>query len=67
MSYTNSFCTKNPQLITSDLQDIRKTLEDVRRTKANGKSIDALKAINQIDDKFLPIFDRMVASYNFTG
>ena len=50
---TNQTASKNPQLTTSDVQDIRKTLEDVKKDIADGKSIDALKAINQIDDKLL--------------
>ena len=50
---TNHTGSKNPQLTTSDVEDIRKTLEDVKKDIADGKSIDALKAINQIDDKLL--------------
>jgi hypothetical protein len=50
---TNQTASKNPQLTASDVQDIRKTLGDVKKDIADGKSIDALKAINQIDDKLL--------------
>lgn len=50
---TNQTGSKNPQLTTSDVENIRKTLEDVKKDIADGKSIDALKAINQIDDKLL--------------
>ena len=50
---TNQSASSNPQLTTSDVEDIRKTLENVKKDIADGKSIDALKAINQIDDKLL--------------
>lgn len=50
---TNQSASSNPQLTTSDVEDIRKTLGDVKKDIADGKSIDALKAINQIDDKLL--------------
>lgn len=40
-------------LTTSDVEDIRKSLEDVRKSIADGKAVDALKAINEIDDKLL--------------
>src|ERR1044071_6279695 len=46
---TNQSASSNPQLTTSDVEDIRKTLENVKKDIADGKSIDALKAINQID------------------
>jgi hypothetical protein len=49
----NQSASSNPQLTTSDVEDIRKTLGDVKKDIADGKSIDALKAINQIDDKLL--------------
>ena len=50
---TNQSASSSPQLTTSDVEDIRKTLGDVKKDIADGKSIDALKAINQIDDKLL--------------
>ena len=50
---TNQSASNNPQLTTSDVQDIRKTLEDVKKNIAEGKAIEALKAINEIDDKLL--------------
>ena len=43
----------NPKLTRSDVQDIRKTLEDVRKDIAGGKAIEALKAINDMDNKLL--------------
>ena len=42
-----------PKLTTSDVQDIRKTLEEIRKDIAEGKATEALKAINDIDDKML--------------
>jgi hypothetical protein len=42
-----------PDLTTSDIKDIQKTLEDVKKSIAEGKAIEALKQINQIDDKLL--------------
>ena len=38
---------------TSDIQDIRKTLDEVRKDIADGKATEALKAINDMDDKLL--------------
>ena len=35
------------------MQGIRKTLEDVKKNIADGKAVEALKAINEIDDKLL--------------
>ena len=49
----NKTASNNPKLTTSDVQDIRKTLEDVKKNIADGKAIEALKAINEIDDKLL--------------
>ena len=43
----------NPKLTTSDIQDIRKTLDEVRKDIADGKATEALKAINDMDDKLL--------------
>ena len=37
----------------SDIQDIRKNLEDVKTAITDGKAIDALKSLNEIDDKLL--------------
>jgi anti-sigma28 factor (negative regulator of flagellin synthesis) len=42
-----------PKLTTSDVQDIRKSLEEIRKDIANGKATEALQAINDIDDKML--------------
>ncbi len=50
---TNQTSASKLKLTTSDAQDIRKTLEDVKKSIADGKAIEALKAINQIDDKLL--------------
>jgi hypothetical protein len=45
--------TSTSKLTASDVEDIRKSLEDVRKSIADGKSVDALKTINEIDDKLL--------------
>ena len=45
--------TSTGKLTTSDVEDIRKSLEAVRKSIADGKSVDALKTINEIDDKLL--------------
>ena len=50
---TNQSSASHPKLTTSDVQDIRKTLEDVRKDIAGGKAIEALKAINELDNKLL--------------
>jgi len=50
---TNQFSASKPDLTTSDIKDIQKTLEDVKKSIAEGKAIEALKQINQIDDKLL--------------
>jgi hypothetical protein len=42
-----------PKLTTSDIQDIRKSLEEIRKDIADGKATEALRAINDIDDKML--------------
>ena len=42
-----------PDLTTSDIEEIQKTLEDLKKSIAEGKAIEALKQINQIDDKLL--------------
>jgi hypothetical protein len=42
-----------PKLTTSDVQDIRKSLEEIRKDIADGKATEALQAINDIDDKML--------------
>jgi hypothetical protein len=44
---------KQPQLTSSDIQGIRKFVEDVKTDIANGKAVEALKTLNQIDDKLL--------------
>lgn len=50
---TNQTASKQPQLTNSDIQGIRKFVEDVKADIANGKAIEALKTLNQIDDKLL--------------
>jgi mannose/fructose/N-acetylgalactosamine-specific phosphotransferase system component IID len=50
---TNQTSASKPDLTTSDVQDIQKTLEDLKKSIAEGKAIEALKQINQIDDKLL--------------
>jgi uncharacterized protein HemX len=50
---TNQTASKQPKLTASDIQDIRKFLEDVKKNIADGKAVEALKIINQIDDKLL--------------
>jgi mannose/fructose/N-acetylgalactosamine-specific phosphotransferase system component IID len=52
-STTNQTSANKPDLTTSDIQDIQKTLEDVKKSIAEGKAVEALKQINQIDDKLL--------------
>ena len=49
----NQTATKQPKLTTSDIQDIRKGLEDIRKSIADGKAVDALKSINDVDQKLL--------------
>jgi hypothetical protein len=49
----NQTATKQPKLTTSDIQDIRKSLEDIRKSIADGKAVDALKSINDVDQKLL--------------
>ena len=50
---TNQTSASKPDLTKSDIQVIQKTLEDVKKSIAEGKAIEALKQINQIDDKLL--------------
>jgi glycerol-3-phosphate dehydrogenase len=50
---TNQTASKQPQLTNSDIQGIRKFVEDVKTDIANGKAVEALKTLNQIDDKLL--------------
>jgi hypothetical protein len=49
----NQTPTSKPDLTKSDIQNIQKTLEDVKKSITEGKAIEALKQINQIDDKLL--------------
>ena len=42
-----------PKLTTSDVQDIRKSLEEIRKDIAEGKATEALQAINDMDNKLL--------------
>ena len=50
---TNQTSSNNADLTASDVQNIRKTLEDVKKFIAEGKAIEALKQINEVDDKLL--------------
>jgi hypothetical protein len=50
---TNQTAASKPKLTTSDVQDIRKTLEEIRKDIADGKATEALKAINDMDNKLL--------------
>jgi hypothetical protein len=50
---TNQTSASNPKLTTSDIQDIRKSLEEIRKDIADGKATDALKVINDMDNKLL--------------
>jgi len=50
---SNQTSASKPDLTKSDIQDIQKTLEDVKKSIAEGKAVEALKKINQIDDKLL--------------
>jgi hypothetical protein len=50
---TNQTSASNQKLTTSDVQDIRKTLEEIRKDIADGKATEALKAINDMDNKLL--------------
>ena len=52
-NHTNQTAAKQPQLTSSDIQDIRKFVEDVKKNIADGKAVEALKILNQIDDKLL--------------
>jgi mannose/fructose/N-acetylgalactosamine-specific phosphotransferase system component IID len=55
---TNQTSANKPDLTTSDIQEIQKTLEDVKKSIAEGKAIEALKQINQIDDKLLDAMNK---------
>ena len=50
---TNQTSASNPKLTTSDIQDIRKSLEEIRKDLADGKATEALKVINDMDNKLL--------------
>ena len=50
---TNATSASKPELTMSDIQDIRKNLEDVKTAITEGKAVDALKSLNEIDDKLL--------------
>jgi hypothetical protein len=50
---TNQTRAIGPKLTISDVQDIRDSLEEVKKSITDGKAIDALKTINEIDDKLL--------------
>jgi uncharacterized protein YktB (UPF0637 family) len=69
---TNQTSASKPDLTKSDIQDIQKTLEDVKKSITEGKAVEALKQINQIDDKLLdaisknppPMLDKSSGSDN---
>jgi len=42
-----------PKITTSDVQDIRKSLEEIRKDIADGKATEALQVINDVDNKLL--------------
>ena len=56
---TNQTSASKPDLTKSDIQVIQKTLEDVKKSIAEGKAIEALKQINQIDDKLLDAMSKI--------
>jgi type VI protein secretion system component VasK len=45
--------SNKPDITTSDVEDIRKSLEQIRKDIADGKATEALKAINDMDNKLL--------------
>ena len=54
MNQTSTNQTESkPKLTTSDVQDIRKSLEEIRKDIAEGKATEALQAINDMDNKLL--------------
>ena len=54
MNQTSTNQTESkPKLTTSDVQDIRKSLEEIRKDIADGKATEALQTINDMDNKFL--------------
>ena len=69
---TNQTSAGKPDLTKSDIVEIQKTLEDLKKSIAEGKAIEALKQINQIDDKLLdamsknppPMLDKSSGSDN---
>ena len=42
-----------PKLTTSDVQDIRKSLDEIRKDIADEKATEALQTINDMDNKLL--------------
>jgi TolA-binding protein len=50
---TSTNQTSMSKLTITDVEDIRKSLEDVRKSLADGNAVDALKTVNEIDDKLL--------------
>ena len=50
---SNATLANKPELTMSDIQDMRKNLEDVKSAIADGKATDALKSLNEIDNKLL--------------
>jgi len=54
MNQTSTNQTESkPKLTTSDVQDMRKSLEEIRKDIADGKATEALHAINDMDNKLL--------------
>ena len=49
----NQTQSTGPKLTMSDVQDIRGSLEEVKKSIADGKAVEALQTINDIDDKLL--------------
>jgi hypothetical protein len=49
----NQTQSTGPKLTMSDVEDIRSSLEEVKKSIADGKAVEALQTINDIDDKLL--------------
>ncbi len=50
---SNQNATSEPKLRTSDVKDIRKSLDDIKNAMDEGKAIEALKTTNLVDDRLL--------------
>lgn len=54
MNQTSTNQTESkPKITTSDVQDMRKSLEEIRKDISDGKATEALQAINDMDNKLL--------------